>query len=79
MDKSLSRKNVYTVRLFRIDVDKSADFVIKNFLRFTPDRRPVFTCFETQKPSIKCMQVKIEVEALPELYAKDILSVELFV
>lgn len=65
-DKSLSWKNVYAVRSFHINLDESADYVIENFRKFTPDRRPVFTCVEIRKLGIEGMQVEIEVEALLE-------------
>jgi enamine deaminase RidA (YjgF/YER057c/UK114 family) len=63
-DKSLSWKNVYAVRSYHTNIDETADFVIGNFRRVMPDRRPVFTCVEISKLGIEGMVVEIEVEAL---------------
>jgi len=65
-DKSLSWKNVYAVRSYHTNIDETADFVIENFRRVMPDRRPVFTCVEISKLGIEGMVVEIEVEALAE-------------
>ncbi|KAL1592271.1 hypothetical protein SLS60_011348 [Paraconiothyrium brasiliense] len=65
-DTRLSWKNVYAVRSFHISLDETADYVIENFRKFTPERRPVFTCVEIRKLGIEGMQVEIEVEALIE-------------
>ena len=55
--------NVYSVRSYHIDLDKSFGVMVEKFKRWMPDHRPVWTCVEVTRLGISGMEVEIEVEA----------------
>lgn len=55
--------NVYSVRSYHTDLDKSFDIMVEQFKKWMPNHQPVWTCIEVTKLGIPGMDVEIEVEA----------------
>ncbi|GJC83311.1 endoribonuclease L-PSP [Colletotrichum tofieldiae] len=63
VDSRLSFNDIYAIRSYHIDMDKSFDAMTVQFKKLFPNHRPIWTCIQIGKLGLEGMQVEIEVEA----------------